>query len=47
MGRVAVILGLLMALLGSVVGCATVDQPPNPALEQKLRAYQATRSTGN
>jgi hypothetical protein len=46
--RIAVILSLLTALLWTgVLGCAALTQPPNPALEQRLRAYQAIRSTGN
>jgi len=41
----AVIVGLLTALLGGVVGCTALSQPPNPALDQKLREYQATLSS--
>jgi hypothetical protein len=44
--RIALTLALLTALLGGAVGCTTLDQPPNPALDQKLRAYEATRSWG-
>jgi len=46
--RVTLTLGLLACLLWSgVMGCATLTQPPNPVLEQRLRAAAAVRSTGN
>ena len=45
--RGAVILGLLTALLWGMVGCAALSQPPNPVMEQRLRAAAAVRSTGN
>jgi hypothetical protein len=44
--RSTVVVGLLAALLGSLVGCAVVSQPPNPTLDERLRAYEATRSKG-
>jgi hypothetical protein len=45
--RAALTFGLLTALLWGVVGCATLTGPPNPVLEQRLRAAAAVRSTGD
>jgi hypothetical protein len=42
----AVIVALRTALLWGVAGCAAFSQLPNPMLEQKLRAYQATLDLG-
>jgi hypothetical protein len=45
--RVTLAFGLLTALLWSgVVGCAALTRPPDPTLDQRLRQYYATRSTG-
>ena len=45
--RFTLAFGLLMALLGTgLQGCAAFTEPLSPVLEQRMREYQATRSTG-